>query len=76
MNHPKVEVGKVDEPMCLLAVKRLRLAKVSEVFVISEDLHREGRAVKIMAPGFQGTDDREEFTVIDVVISFSRGERL
>ena len=43
-------------------------------FVIGKDLHREGRAVEIVAPGFQGMDDCEEFAVVDVVISLGRGE--
>ena len=57
-------------------VKRLGLSEISKVLVVGEDLHREGRAVEIVAPGLQGANDGEKFTIIDIVISFSRGEGL
>ena len=44
--------------------------------MIVEYLHREGRAMEIVAPGFQGANDGEEFTVIDVVVVFSGGKGL
>ena len=47
MNHFKVKVGKVNEPTCLSVVKRLGLAKIGEVLVISENLHQEGGDVKV-----------------------------
>ena len=52
------------------------LAEVGKVLVVGEDLHREGGAVKVMAPGFQGADNGEEFAVINVVITFGGGEGL
>ena len=76
MDHLEVKVSKVNEPSCLLAIERLGLAKVGEVLVIRKNLYWEGRAMEVVAPGFQGADDREEFSVIDVVVSFSRRERL
>ena len=76
MDHLEVKVGKVDEPSCLLAIERLGLMEVSEVLVVCENLYRERRAVEVVTPGFQGMDDREEFSVIDVIVSFSRRERL
>ena len=57
MDHFKVEVGKVNEPAHLSAVKRLGLAEVGKVLVIGENLHWERRAVEVVAPGFQGTND-------------------
>ena len=42
--------------------------------MVGEDLHREGGAVKIMAPGLQGANDRKEFPVINVVVAFGGGE--
>ena len=76
MDHLEVKVGEVDEPSCLSAIERLGLAEVGEVFVVCENLHRERRAVEVVTPGFQGVDDREEFSVIDVIVSFGRRERL
>ena len=32
--------------------------------------------MKIMLPGFQGMDDGEEFSVIDIIFLFSWGEQL
>ena len=44
--------------------------------MVGEDLHWEGRTVEVVLPIFQGADDSEEFAIIDVVVSFCRGERL
>ena len=44
--------------------------------MIHEDLYWEGGTMKVVAPGFQGTNDREEFPVVDVIVAFSRGKRL
>ena len=74
MDHLEVKVGEVDEPLCLSAIERLGLAEVGEVFVVCENLYRERRAVEVVTPGFQGADDCEEFSVIDVIVSFSRRE--
>ena len=68
MDHFEIVVSEVNEPACLAAVKCLGLAEIGQVFVISKDLHREGRAMKIVAPGFQGADDCEKLSVIDVII--------
>ena len=48
--------------------------EVRQVLVVSEDLDGERRSMEVMFPGFQGTDNGEEFPVIDVVISFSGNE--
>ena len=62
--------------MCLLAVERLGLAEVGEVLVVGKDLHRERGAMEVMAPGLQGANDSEEFVIIDIVVTLSRGEGL
>ena len=76
MDHFEIVVGKVNEPARLAAVKCLGLAEIGQVFVIGKDLHQEGRAMKIVVPGFQGMDDCEELSVVDVIISLGRGEQL
>ena len=76
MDHFEIIVSEVNEPACLAAVKCLGLAEIGQAFVISKDLHREGRAVKIVAPGFQGADDCKELPVINVIISLGWGEQL
>ena len=76
MDHFEVEVGEVDQPARLTAVKRLGLAEIHEVFVVGEDLYREGGAVEIVAPGLQGANNGKELSVINVVITFGGGKGL
>ena len=76
VDHFDVEISKVNKPSCLLAVKCLGLMEVGQVFVVGEDLYREGGTVKIVVPGFQGANDHKEFLVIDVVIALGGEERL
>ena len=44
--------------------------------MVGEDLYGEGRTMEIVAPRLQGTNDGEEFVVINIVISFGGGEGL
>ena len=76
MDHFQVEVGKVNEPTCLAAVESLGLTEVGKVFVVGEDLYREGGAMKIVAPRFRSTNDGKEFAVINIVGPFGRREGL
>ena len=76
MDHFEVKVGEVNEPACLAPVECLGLVEVGEVFMVGEDLYRERRAMEVMAPGFQGANDSEEFAIIDIVVPLSRGEGL
>ena len=76
VDHFQVKVSKVDEPARLAAIERLGLVEIGKVLVVSEDLHWEGGAMKIVAPGFQGTDNSKEFSVVDIVVPLSRGEGL
>ena len=42
--------------------------------MIGEHLHRKGESMEVMLPGLQGDDDSKEFSVVDVVVPFSRRE--
>ena len=44
--------------------------------MVGEDLYRKGGAMEVVVPRFQGANDGEEFTVIDVVVALGRGEEL
>ena len=55
-------------------VKGLGGVEVGKVFMVSEDLYRERGSMEVVLPGFQGMDDGEEFSVIDVIVSFCQGE--
>ena len=74
MDHSEVEVGKVNEPVCLLAIEVLGGMEVGEVFMVSEDLDWERGSMEVVSPRFQGADNGEEISVIDVVVSFCWGE--
>ena len=74
MDHLEVKVSKVNEPTRLAMVKCLGLTEIGQVLVVSEDLYWKGGAVEIVAPGLQGTNDCEEFPVVDVVVR-SAGEK-
>ena len=74
MDNFQIKICKVKQSLCLTTVKALGLAEVHQVFVVSKDLNREGGSVKVMSPGFQSTDDCEEFSVIDIIVSFSWDE--
>ena len=44
--------------------------------MVCKDLYGEWGPVEVVSPGFQGTDDGEEFSVVNVIISLRQGERL
>ena len=62
--------------MCLSAVERLGLAEVGKIFVVGEDLYREGGTMEVVTPRLQGTNNGEKLAIIDIVISFGGGEGL
>ena len=72
----QVKVGKIKQPPGLAVVEILGLMEVHQVLVVSEDLDGKGRAVEVMSPRLQSMDDHKEFSVVDVVVSFSRNEGL
>ena len=74
MDHFQVKVSKVDEPARLSAVERLGLAEIGKILVVCEDLYGKGGTVEIVAPRLQGANDGEEFAVVNIIISFGRGE--
>ena len=52
----------------MATVKVLCLTEIRQVLVICKDLDGEGRAMEIMSPRLQGTDDGKKLSVVDVVI--------
>ena len=74
MDHFEVEVGQVNKPTRLTAVKHLGLTEIGQVLVVGEDLYWEGGTMKIVAPGLQGATYSEESPIVDVVIAFGGGE--
>ena len=47
---------------------------VGQALVVGDDGNRVGRSLNILAPFSKGKNDCKEFSVIDVIISFSRKE--
>ena len=44
--------------------------------MISENLDGKGGTMEVMSPGFEGTDDCQEFMVTDIIVPFHLGEGL
>ena len=76
MEKLEVEVLKEHHPPSLAARQFLRLAEVSEVFVIYEQSDGMSSSLQVMSPVFKSMDDGEQFLIIDVIVSFSGGESL
>ena len=76
MDDFEVKISEVEQPSCLVTVEVLCLTEVRQILVICEDLYGEGGTVEVMPSGLQGLDDGEEFSVVDVVVSFCWDERL
>ena len=57
MNHFQVEVGEVNEPTGLSPVEVLGGTEVGEILMVSEDLDGKRGSMKVVSPGFQGTND-------------------
>ena len=72
----EVKISKVEQPSRLTTVEVLCLMEVHQVLVVCEDLDGKRGTMEIMPPGFQGTDDCEDFSVVDIVIALCRDERL
>jgi len=76
MGDFKVEVGKVKKPASLTTIQVLGAAEEGEVFVICEDLDGKRGSPKVLTPCLEGTNDSEQFAIVDVVIALRRDERL
>ena len=76
MDDFEIKISKFEQPPCLSMVEVLCLTEIRQVLVICKDLYGERGAVEVVSPGLQGADDGEEFSVIDVVVSFRGDERL
>src|ERR1700675_2580254 len=72
----EVEAGQVERPSGLAAVEFLGGPEVLEVLMVRPDLKWLARAFQVVSPLFQGSDDREHFHVMDLVVAFDRGQAL
>jgi hypothetical protein len=53
-----------------LAVELLCNSKVFEVLVVSEDLNRMARPLKVVAPFLKTSNYRQHFDVVDLIVAF------
>ena len=74
VDHLQVKIREVNEPTGLSTVEVLGRTEVGEVFVVGEDLDRKGRPMEVVSPRFQGADDGEEFSIVNVVVPLGWGE--
>ena len=72
----EVKLREVKQPSSLATIQIMRLAEVSQVFVVHKDPDRSGGTEKVVAPSIQGSHDSKQLLVIDVIVAFSRAERL
>ena len=45
-------------------------AKVGKVLVVGKDLYGKWRSMEVVLPRFQGMNNGEEFSVVDIVVPF------
>ncbi len=57
-------------------VDPLRMSPILEVVVVREDDYWVGTSYKEMSPVFEASDDGQELSIVDVVVSFGRVEGL
>ena len=48
--------------------ENLRGREILEIFVIGDNVHWEGRALKVVPPGFEGLENSEELLVMRVLV--------
>ncbi len=71
-----VIVCQAQEVMGDASVDSLRVSPVLEVVVVREDDDWVGASYEEVSPVFKASDDGQEFSVIDVIVSFGRVECL
>ena len=76
MDKLVVELGKLGDPLLLSVVQLLWLLEVLKVQVIGVDNCLVGVSVEVMSPFSKSFHDREEFSVIDLILSFCQVESL
>ena len=76
MDDFEVKISEIKQPLRLAMVEVLCLMEVHQVLVVGKDLDGERGSMEVVPPGFQGMDDCEELSVIDIVIMLCRNKQL
>ncbi|KIM50337.1 hypothetical protein SCLCIDRAFT_145784, partial [Scleroderma citrinum Foug A] len=61
-------------PSGLLTSENLRGREIFEIFVVDDNIHRGGRALQVVLPGFEGLENSEELLVMCVIVQLRRSE--
>ncbi|KIM65174.1 hypothetical protein SCLCIDRAFT_113551, partial [Scleroderma citrinum Foug A] len=58
----------------LLTSENLRGREILKIFVIGNNIHRGGRALQVVSPGFESLENSEELLVMRVIVQLGHGE--
>ena len=76
MNNFQVKIGQVKEPSGLAFVQFLGLTEICQVLVVGKHLYWERRTKEIVSSRFQGSDNSQEFPIVNVIVLFCSNEQL
>ena len=54
--------------------ENLRGREILKIFVISNNIHRGGRALQVVLPGFEGLENSEKLLVMHAIVQLGRNE--
>ena len=74
-NPFNVEVLQEEGPSCLLAREFTGVFDVGEIFVIGDDGDGKRSSLEKVFPFSESKDDHKQFSVINIIVLFSKGER-
>ena len=69
-----MEVLQEEGPSCLLVREFMGVFDVGEIFVIGDDGDSKRSSLEIVFPFSESKDDHKQFSVINIIVSFSEGE--
>ncbi|KIM53882.1 hypothetical protein SCLCIDRAFT_138030, partial [Scleroderma citrinum Foug A] len=61
-------------PSGLLTSENLRGREILKIFVVGKNIHKGGRALQVVLPGFESLEDSKELLVMCVVVQLGHGQ--
>jgi len=74
VNQLEIELRQVERPLGLSSIEFLCASEVCQIFVIRMNYCSVHRSLNVVTPFGEGTNDGQQFSIVDFVVSFSRGE--
>ena len=65
----------MEGPACLSGVQAVRTSVIGEILVVAMNCGGVERSLEVVSPFLKSMDDGEEFSVVDLIVAFSGGER-